>query len=781
MKAEAKLVRELFEGEQCLVVPVFQRPYVWDRVKNWEPLWADVISMSESFAAGQAAEPHFLGAVVLDSTDKDAADISVLQVIDGQQRITTLQIALCAIRDAFETAEVEKAFTKALNKLVTNEDQLSTAEFAPYKVWPTLRDRRVFAGIVDRRSPAEDQDSRLLDAYQFFYEATLEWLTDVDQDRARIQSLVHALRTGLQLVVIELAANDNAQVIFESLNDRGTPLLPSDLVKNSLFQLLERAGADVEQIFDDHWRRLETPFWQADVRQGRLIRTRVDAFFAHFLTMRTGDEVLASGLFTRFKDLSAGMSREELESLTREIAECSDLYRTIIEPSGDDAHDRLLRTAETLDTTVLSPVVLHLDRTATPDDRAEAFGYIESWLVRRAVLRSTSKNYNRMLLDLLQTLKGSQQPLAPVVREFFLDNVSESGRWPTDGEIREALVSAPIFKNLTRARIRLVLRGCEVGLHDQIDDSSGLDALDYALLAGSADFIDETTRGSLGNLTLVSETRPLSRQTSWAARRSILSTSPLALNQQLPENLDEVAISVRGARMADGFCRTWPHPDTGPAVDTGAATATEPPVVDEPDDWVQSAWADIEAFFDDLPVGSVSRVEDRVSTVAPNDDGALNVLTRDPLAGFVFREIAGTLYIEKVRPADEAVSPDDSGQDDRTSPNGGPLFSSVDSSPPSGDTGTRASYEETIGDLMLAGLIKEDDRIYHEQPRKGRLFAARIDRGGRILAGGREYNSPSGALSDLTGSSRNGWRDWRLERTGQTLEQVREEFRRRHA
>ena len=124
MKAEAKLVRELFEGEQCLVVPVFQRPYVWDRVKNWEPLWADVISMSESFAAGQAAEPHFLGAVVLDSTDKDAADISVLQVIDGQQRITTLQIALCAIRDAFETAEVEKAFTKALNKLVTNEDQL---------------------------------------------------------------------------------------------------------------------------------------------------------------------------------------------------------------------------------------------------------------------------------------------------------------------------------------------------------------------------------------------------------------------------------------------------------------------------------------------------------------------------------------------------------------------------------------------------------------------------------------------------------------------------------
>ena len=167
-------------------------------------------------------------------------------------------------------------------------------------------------------------------------------------------------------------------MIFESLNDRGTPLLPSDLVKNSLFQKLERAGADVERIFDDYWRRLETSFWQAEVRQGRLIRTRVDAFFAHYLTMRTGEEVLATRLFNRFKDLSAQMSLAELETLTREIAECSDLYRAIIDPLGDDAHTRLLKTAETLDTTVLSPVVLYLDREAGDSDRAEAFGYIES-------------------------------------------------------------------------------------------------------------------------------------------------------------------------------------------------------------------------------------------------------------------------------------------------------------------------------------------------------------------------------------------------------------------
>ncbi|OPX17050.1 DUF262 domain-containing protein [Gordonia sp. i37] len=775
MKAEGKLVRELFEGEQCLVVPVFQRPYVWNRVRNWEPLWADIVAMAESIAVDPQSKPHFLGAVVLDSSDKDAGDIKALQVIDGQQRITTIQVVLCAVRDAFSTAQVEPTFIRTLNKLVTNEDQLSTEAFAPYKVWPTLRDRVVFASIVDETQQADEVDSRLSDAYQYFYEETLTWLTENESDRAALRSIVEALRKGLQLVVIELDASDNAQVIFESLNDRGTPLLPSDLVKNSLFQQLERAGADVEQIFDDHWRRLETPFWQEEVRQGRLIRTRVDAFFAHFLTMRTGDEVSATGLFNRFKDLSVGMSRDDLVALTQEIAECSDLYRGIVDRSGDDAHDRLLETAETLDTTVLSPVVLYLDRRADEADRAEAFGYIESWLVRRAVLRSTSKNYNRMLLDLLKILQRSTTPFAPTVRTFFLENTSESGRWPTDAEIRDALISAPIFKNLTRARMRMVLRGCERGLRSDAHQIPDLDSLEHVLLATASDDVDETLRGALGNLTLFPRSRDLTRATDWPARRAILSGSDLALNQQLPESLSGVEITVRGSRLAGGFCRTWPHPDSPttaePEHDVDDEASTEQPT------WVDEAWTEIQEFFEGLPVGAVSRVEDRVSRMAPTESGSLEVLTQDPLSGYAFREIAGTLYIEKV-PGEVPILAPDVDTLATSEPNLDPGFTNA--SPETADgTGTRAVYQETISDLMLAGFIEEGDTVYHEQPRKGRSFAARIGRAGRILVGNREYDSPSGALSDAVGSSRNGWRDWRLERTGETLEQVRERFRRR--
>lgn len=768
MKAEAKRVRELFEGELCLTVPVFQRPYVWNLVRNWEPLWADIVSMADAIFQGPT-EPHFLGAVVLDSSEKDSTDIPVLQVIDGQQRLTTLQVALCAVRDALTTADIEPPFINALKRLVTNEDQLSTEVYAPYKVWPTLRDREAFTSIVDHVEPRADIDTRLRDAYDFFYESALTWLGEHASDRARVKSLVDALRNGLQLVVIELTDNDNAQVIFESLNDRGTPLTPSDLVKNSLFQSLERAGLDVEQIFDDHWRRFETPFWQGEVRQGRLIRSRLDAFFAHYLTMRTGEEVLATALFTRFKELSAEMDRDSLVALTEEIADCSEIYRGILERSGSDSHDRLLDTAEALDTSVLAPVVMYLDRTADPDDRKLAFGYIESWLVRRAVLRSTSKNYNRMLLELLRALKNSDASCVDLVRNFLLGNTSESGRWPSDTEVREVLITRPIAKSLSRARVRLVLRGCEVGLNETSDFQTVGD-VDYVMLATSEDSVGEELRSALGNLSLVqtSRLRELNQATDWKGRKKILSSTHLRLNHGLPESLDDVEISVRGSRLAEGFLRNWPHPDSeshqsGRSPEPVTETETEDTL-----DWLGTAWAEIRGFFAGLPIGSVSRVDDRVASVLPSDGTRLEELTSNPIDGYEFRDIAGTRYIEKVGDTESAshASIDPAIDDD------------IATSPSTGER-HREANSETIGDLMYAGLLNDGDRVYHEQPRKGRSFAARITRAGTFLAGGKEFASPSTALSDLVGSSRNGWRDWRLERTGESLEQIRERYRQR--
>ncbi|WP_347958109.1 GmrSD restriction endonuclease domain-containing protein [Gordonia aichiensis] len=786
MKAEAQEVRALFEREQCLKVPVFQRPYVWSRARNWEPLWEDITNVADSLVDDSNAAPHFLGAVVLDGTEKDNDDIRVWQIIDGQQRITTLQVVLCAIRDALSNAGAPRKYVRTLEKLTVNEDQLSDAPFAGYKVWPTFRDRTPFRSIVDN-SPKPDLESGLLDAYEYFHDAAFTWLAEVDLADDHIDALVKAMRKGLQLVVIELTDTDNAQVIFESLNDRGTPLLPSDLVKNSLFQSLESREADVEQVWEVYWQRLETPYWQQEIRQGRLIRSRLDAFFSHYLTMRTGTEVLSGALFTRFKDLTRGMSRDDLIDLTRSIAEASDRYRTIVTPSAAYDHSRLMAVAESLDTSVVAPIVLFLDTHADSDDRVAAYGYIESWLVRRAVLRSTSKNYNRMLLDLLQALRRSSKPYAPQVEDFFLSNTSESGRWPTDDEIHHALVRTPIYKSLTRARVRLVLSGCEAGLRGA--DSSMPESVDVALLADSGTAqITDTVRGSIGNLTLVRSPRPrkLSTTSDWRERRPLLFDPELAISQDLPALLSDVTVSSRGGSLAESFCRRWPHP-------VGAGAHAEHPN-DEPETTQSTVIAEPHAsappeqspvvgmlhhYFSGLPVGTVARLDSMFEnqTIAPSE-GELQTLRQSPPPEYAVIEMADTTFIEKVSRTPLTGPPPIATDAPSQSPGepGAPIIAAVVPGPR--HSRSRTVHAGTLTDLLRGGLLVDGDEVHHEQRRKGLRHSARVAADGTLRMGGRSYSSPSTALVDATGTSRNGWTDWIVTRTGESLADLRDQLHR---
>src|SRR3954447_26158736 len=99
MKADALTPRDLFDGKVQFEIPSFQRPYVWNEEDQWAPLWADLKRVAERLiTAGDDPEAldgvsaHFLGAVVLKETSAYAGDVARSQVIDGQQRMTTLQL-----------------------------------------------------------------------------------------------------------------------------------------------------------------------------------------------------------------------------------------------------------------------------------------------------------------------------------------------------------------------------------------------------------------------------------------------------------------------------------------------------------------------------------------------------------------------------------------------------------------------------------------------------------------------------------------------------------------
>jgi uncharacterized protein with ParB-like and HNH nuclease domain len=100
MEAQVRTPQMVFMQPQRLIVPLFQRPYVWNEDNQWEPLWDDVSRVAQRLLNNPTARhhPHFLGAVVLQQLQNLAGTMQERTIIDGQQRLTTLQLLLDALR-----------------------------------------------------------------------------------------------------------------------------------------------------------------------------------------------------------------------------------------------------------------------------------------------------------------------------------------------------------------------------------------------------------------------------------------------------------------------------------------------------------------------------------------------------------------------------------------------------------------------------------------------------------------------------------------------------------
>src|SRR5882672_2941403 len=145
----------VFMQPQRLVVPLFQRPYVWNEENQWEPLWDDVVRVAERLLVpGAKPQPHFLGAVVLQQTPSQTGLMQERTIIDGQQRLTTLQLLLDALH-----AELLRVSATApamrIEPLVTNAEAFRTRPEDRFKVWPTNRDRSAFNDVMGAEPPVE--------------------------------------------------------------------------------------------------------------------------------------------------------------------------------------------------------------------------------------------------------------------------------------------------------------------------------------------------------------------------------------------------------------------------------------------------------------------------------------------------------------------------------------------------------------------------------------------------------------------------------------------------
>ncbi len=479
METQVRTPQMVFMQPQRLIVPLFQRPYVWNEENQWAPLWADVTRVAERLLASPQARhhPHFLGAVVLQQVQNQTGSMQERTIIDGQQRLTTLQVLLDALHAELHAVGATQPAMR-VEALVTNAEPFWERPEDRFKVWPTNRDRAAFNEVMGAAPPVEysalkNRGARLAEAHRFFAEKARAWLT-VDGElfvADRALSLERTVRELLQLVVIDLTADENAQEIFETLNARGAQLTAADLIKNFIFQRLMESGVDVEVAYEQNWKEFETGFWETEVSFGRLRYSRSSIFLSHWLIARTGSEIVAREVFTRFKlyaDHEAGVPMAELLVQLRRAAA---VYRSFVEAAANlvgpiDQVGLFAYRTNTLESEVFKPLILQFfdpEQEAIPSDQLrKALNALESWLVRRMLVRGVTSNYNKMSAEMIGLLHAAPRELAGDVIETYLSGQRvASNYWPDDDELRGELLGLLAYTRLRRGRLRMVLEAIE--------------------------------------------------------------------------------------------------------------------------------------------------------------------------------------------------------------------------------------------------------------------------------------------------------------------------------
>ena len=615
MEANSRPLLRIFEPTVCYQIPLFQRPYVWKREDNWQPLWEDFERLLDVMLAGEKLRPHFLGAVVLEQLRNDTGSVQGRQVIDGQQRFTTLQLLLIAARDLCRSRGSER-FAGRFESMVSNSDTMVDDPSEVPKLLPTNADRHAFALVHGAGSPDAllqqaskkgvdfSYDQGIVGAYLYFYGQFEEWLRPEavepeESPEKQLDALWAVVRNGLQLVVIDLGEDDESQVIFETLNARGTQLLPADLIKNFLFRRAQSEGGDIDTLYEEHWAEFDGEFWREEVKQGRENRPRIDIFIRHFLTLAMRCDIRVGHIFNEYKNyvqytadwascfIDPANSASEHMALLKTYAEH---FRQFSSPTAGSRLARFLARLVVIDTSTVYPLLLLCSQRLRPQQQTEfeaILTVLESYLFRRMICGLTTKNYNRLFLDLIRHLEREKQITAQVVGAFLLSSEGESVRFPKDGELSNALLDYPLYQWWPQYRVRAVLEALERALAHAKSEAVSLPTgltiehilpvkwQEYWPLPAEVQNDPQTKvefsqrrdriKHTLGNLTLVTNSlNPALSNSAWAAKKpELLKWSKLNLSRDLHdhEEWSEQEILARGAALAKSAIQIWPYPD----------------------------------------------------------------------------------------------------------------------------------------------------------------------------------------------------------------------------
>ncbi|GIW55611.1 MAG: hypothetical protein KatS3mg082_2015 [Nitrospiraceae bacterium] len=557
MDARAKTVREILHSGDQFLIPFFQRHYSWRR-RDWQRLWSDLETLMED---DKPDSQHFLGPLVCTPAGHVPGEVPAYQLIDGQQRLTTLTLLLAAIRDVAR----EHGLTDLAEEIV--EDYLihkRKKALQRYKVVPRIGDREVLIAVIEGKIEKQHRKAGVTRSWQFYRRLVSDWATE--QAEQRLRELFVAVTERLSLVIITIDG-ENPYEIFESLNSTGLPLEESDLIRNFLFMHVPIDRQD--EFHNQHWASFESMFEETDddppIPQTQFYRTYL---------MREGRYSKAKFTFVDFKEQSRerGLSPESQVDELKRFARYELMLRRPHKCEDPDI-GRALAEIGTLEITTAHPLLMTLlDRfeseTLAKETLLGCIQDLASFVLRRSVCGESTRSYGRWFCEAVTEIKDDPRE---DLRKYWLRR-----GWPDNETFVQRVVEFPLYRREPR-KCRLILERLEesYGHKEKVDTSTlsiehvmpqtvnkGKSAQAWKQMIGDNwQAVHEKWLHTLGNLTLSGYNPDLGNK-AYSEKRAELSKSNLVLNRHFAdvETWNEPAIRHRGQQLAHEVAKLWPRP-----------------------------------------------------------------------------------------------------------------------------------------------------------------------------------------------------------------------------
>ena len=577
MKSEGKDTLQTYFDSKTnqYVIPFFQRAYVWTE-ENWSNFWDSIEEELRKYQAREKSE-HFIGTIITrDTSDSWKTIPKSIELVDGQQRITTTSLVLRAIAARATRPEL-RDFTMGLLVLKDKKGKLH------HRVKHSRVDREYFGGLMDGKdfSDVPEGTSNLLDGYRYFYHQ-LEGFDDDELD-----TLSEVVLGNLPVISIELDERDDEQEIFDTINSLGVRLTIGELLKNYLFR--EQALRD---LYDDTWLATfesdeETiNFWNATKTAGRVKRTNLELLLYAFLIIETGREVRLEKLYRGYKayleNLDLDGRKRFLQKLTEYATEYANFptVEELDQLTVADREKRLFHVVEYLEITTVYPLLLYIyQRTQAGGERDRCLALLESYLVRRTITRLSNKNYNRLFISWIAELRSGGDFTFAALSRLIEEADNDTSRMPTDEEVRLGFRESFLYNKNAREILFFI------ALH-QLDNGRYHDTQRNLLpvTAYSVEHILPKKWGAhwnrpklseadtdarnwwlkrLGNLTLITgNMNSKLRHASWKKkRRALAEFSQLVLTTDYLEleEWNEDRIKARAVNLASAGLEIWPN------------------------------------------------------------------------------------------------------------------------------------------------------------------------------------------------------------------------------